>query len=367
MIDFFSRAHRRALPAPALQPDRGHRLHLRRHGEHHRHDADRPGAARRAGGPGPRRRRPGLARAGPPVVGRPAHLPRVARGLAQRGLRHLLRVRLARARQGARRGRRRAAGRRRRLPGRGGPLPAARRVPAVRRAHRPVRRHLYEKGGRVLHMLRHELGDDRLLARRSPLRRTTRPPARSRPATWRRAIEEATGPQPRRASSTSGSASPATPSWRAPGSGTTIAAWAACGSSRSRRASRGLPSSTAWSRFEVEGQRARRRRWRCASAATRFELPLPARPTQVIFDPGDVVLKTIKLEKPRPLWIRQLRGGPAGRRPGAGGPGAGASSPSRRDRSGPWPRRWPRIPSGRCGRRRPGRWGSIRGAEARPR
>ena len=50
----------------------------------------------------------GLARARAPVVGRPRHLPRVVRGLAQRGLRDLLRVRLARARQGPRRGRRRA-------------------------------------------------------------------------------------------------------------------------------------------------------------------------------------------------------------------------------------------------------------------
>src|SRR6185312_16355228 len=37
-----------------------------------------------------------------------------------------------------------------------------------------------------------------------------------------------------------------------------------------------------------------------------FELALPARPTQVIFDPGDVLLKTIKLDKPAALWRRQL-------------------------------------------------------------
>ena len=92
-------------PHAALQPDHRRRVHLRRHGEHHRHHADRSGAARRAGRAGSRRRRAGLARAGAPVVGRSAHLPRVVRGLAERRVRHLLRVRLARARQGARRGR----------------------------------------------------------------------------------------------------------------------------------------------------------------------------------------------------------------------------------------------------------------------
>ena len=134
------RADRRALPAHALQPDRRARLHLRRHGEHERDDADRARAGRRAGGARPRRRRPGVARARAPVVGRPRDLPRVVRGLAQRGLRDLLRVRVARARQGPRRGRLRAARRHRGVPGRGRALPAAGRVPPVRRADPPLRR-----------------------------------------------------------------------------------------------------------------------------------------------------------------------------------------------------------------------------------
>jgi aminopeptidase N len=33
---------------------------------------------------------------------------------------------------------------------------------------------------------------------------------------------------------------------------------------------------------------------------------LAARPEQVVFDPGDVILKTVKMEKPRSLWRRQL-------------------------------------------------------------
>jgi len=37
-----------------------------------------------------------------------------------------------------------------------------------------------------------------------------------------------------------------------------------------------------------------------------FTFKLAARPQQVIFDPGDVVLKTIKFDKPAPLWRRQL-------------------------------------------------------------
>lgn len=37
-----------------------------------------------------------------------------------------------------------------------------------------------------------------------------------------------------------------------------------------------------------------------------FEIALPARPKQVVFDPGDVILKTLKLEQPQPQWQRQL-------------------------------------------------------------
>ena len=66
------REDRPALPARALQPDHRPRVHLRRDGEHQRHHADRSDAARRAGRARPRRRRPRLARAGAPVVGRSA-------------------------------------------------------------------------------------------------------------------------------------------------------------------------------------------------------------------------------------------------------------------------------------------------------
>ena len=37
-----------------------------------------------------------------------------------------------------------------------------------------------------------------------------------------------------------------------------------------------------------------------------FHMPLAAEPTHVIFDPGHVVLATLKTEKPEPLWIAEL-------------------------------------------------------------
>ena len=168
------REDRPALPARALQPDHRPRVHLRRDGEHQRHHADRSDAARRAGRARSRRRRPRLARAGAPVVGRSAHLPRVVRGLAERGVRHLLRVRLARARQGARRGRPRAARRHRRLSGRGRALPAAGGLPAVRRADSPLRRApLRKRGARPAHAPA-RAGRRALLARHRPLRAQAR-------------------------------------------------------------------------------------------------------------------------------------------------------------------------------------------------
>jgi len=83
MLDFFSRRIGVPYPPPALQPGLRARLHLRRHGEHHGHHAHLRGLARPAGRSRPRRRVPGVPRAGPSVVGRSAHLPRMARGLAE--------------------------------------------------------------------------------------------------------------------------------------------------------------------------------------------------------------------------------------------------------------------------------------------
>ena len=47
-------------------------------------------------------------------------------------------------------------------------------------------------------------------------------------------------------------------------------------------------------RFEVEGQE-RDEPVAISEATHAFEFRLPARPAQVVFDPGDVILKTIKI------------------------------------------------------------------------
>ena len=88
---------RRRLPVREVRAGRRRRLHLRRHGEHDGDDADRVRALRRARGARLRRRRPRRPRARPPVVGRPAHLPRLEPRVAQRGLRHVVRGGLPRA------------------------------------------------------------------------------------------------------------------------------------------------------------------------------------------------------------------------------------------------------------------------------
>ena len=103
------REDRARLSVAALLADHRGRVHLRRHGEHQRHDADRSDAARRARAPRLLVGAADLARAGAPVVRRPADLPRLVAGLAQRRLRHLLRDRVEGAHRRARRGRLRSA------------------------------------------------------------------------------------------------------------------------------------------------------------------------------------------------------------------------------------------------------------------
>ncbi len=122
---------------------------------------DRHGAARRAGTPRLQRRAAHLARAGAPVVRRPAHLPRLAPRLAQRGLRHLLRGALEGARRQPRRGRPPARGSTSTLY-----LSEANerytRPIVARKFDEPIDlfdRHLYEKGALVLHELRTRLGE----------------------------------------------------------------------------------------------------------------------------------------------------------------------------------------------------------------
>jgi aminopeptidase N len=58
-------------------------------------------------------------------------------------------------------------------------------------------------------------------------------------------------------------------------------------------------------RFEVGGAE-RDESVSVRAAGQIFEIALPSRPTQVVFDPGDVLLKTVKMEKGSALWRRQL-------------------------------------------------------------
>ena len=166
--------------------------------------------------------------------------------------------------------------------------------------------HLYEKGGRVLHMLRHELGDAAFWRAIAPLRR-----ANTRTDRSRRGISRA--PSRRRpgatstSCSTAGSRGRAIPSWRDAGSGTKTASWARCGSRRSSRSRPRRRRSSSRPRSASRSTGASRTNASASREATHaFELRLPARPTQVIFDPGDVVLKSIRLEKNPALWRRQL-------------------------------------------------------------
>ena len=144
-----------------------------------------------------------VARARAPVVRRPRDLPRLVPGLAQRGLRDLLRVRLARARtRAATRPTSSCSATRSGYLGEAGRY---QRPIVCRHYEEPIDlfdRHLYEKGGRVLHMLRHELGDALFWRALGALRRAARAAARSRRATWR-----APSRRPRAATSTGSSTS----------------------------------------------------------------------------------------------------------------------------------------------------------------
>ena len=128
-----------------------------------RHHADRPDAARRARAPRLLVGAADLARAGAPVVRRPAHLPRLVPRLAQRGLRHLHASWSGRS----------TAPAATRPTTIASPIMEAYLDEDAHRYRRPIvtnvyhepidvfDRHLYEKGGCVLHMLRSELGDER--------------------------------------------------------------------------------------------------------------------------------------------------------------------------------------------------------------
>jgi aminopeptidase N len=58
-------------------------------------------------------------------------------------------------------------------------------------------------------------------------------------------------------------------------------------------------------RFDIAGQE-RDEPIHLQQRSHTFEFKLDEAPAQVIFDPGDVLLKTVSFDKPRPLWVHQL-------------------------------------------------------------
>ena len=163
--------------------------------------------------------------------------------------------------------------------------------------------HLYEKGGRVLHMLQHELGEEsfwrslQLYAERHAHRSVeTRDLAR--------AVEEASGRNLDRFFD-QWVASPGhvelEGSWE----------WDADGGLGTLRLSQKQSGDKLYAfsttvRFEIDGSE-RDEAVSVREKSHAFEFRLPRKPTMVIFDPGDVILKTIKFEKSRPLLTRQLK------------------------------------------------------------
>jgi aminopeptidase N len=162
--------------------------------------------------------------------------------------------------------------------------------------------HLYEKGGRVLHMLRHEVGEEafwRALALYAERHRNRSVETRD----LARAIEEASGRNLDRFFD----------QWVAtPGHPELEADWrwdaeAGVGVLRVEQKQADKVYNVALTvRFEVRGDE-QDQRVILRERSHAFEFRLPSAPTQVILDPGDVVLKTVKLDKARPLWVRQLR------------------------------------------------------------
>lgn len=163
-------------------------------------------------------------------------------------------------------------------------------------------RHLYEKGGRVLHMLRNELGETVFWrALHLYLERHARGSVETRDLA--RALEEASGrnldgflhqwvDHPGHPELECG--------WE----------WDADKGAGTLKVEQKQPGELVYElrttlRLEVGGQE-RDEPIHITERTHTFELKTGQAPTQVIFDPGDVLLKTVKFEKPRPLWTRQL-------------------------------------------------------------
>ncbi|MBC8134251.1 MAG: M1 family metallopeptidase, partial [Deltaproteobacteria bacterium] len=165
--------------------------------------------------------------------------------------------------------------------------------------------HLYDKGGRVMHMLRHMLGDEPFWQSiRHYASRHAQQSVETRDLS--RAIEDVTGRNLDRFFDR----------WVArPGHPDLACSWQwddERGSGRLRVEQKQPVSDDAplfqfdvGVRFEVAGA-IHDQTIAVSERSHVFEFRFPERPTQVVFDPGDVILKIVKMEKPEPLWRRQL-------------------------------------------------------------
>ncbi len=162
--------------------------------------------------------------------------------------------------------------------------------------------HLYEKGGRVLHMLRNDLGDEVFFAGlKAYAERHAHGNVETRDLA--RALEEVSGRNLDRFFE----------QWvGSPGHPQLEGGWEwdderKVGTLRlQQKQDDKAYAFTTTVRFEVDG-RERDETIVVRDKVHAFEFQLPKKPTQVVFDPGDVLLKSLKLDKPRPLWAKQLQ------------------------------------------------------------
>ncbi len=186
-----------------------------------------------------------------------------------------------------------------------------RRTIAIKHYDEPVDifdHHLYEKGGRVLHMLRHQLGDDAFFASlRHYLTKHRHGAVESRDLA--RAIEEATGKV------MDGFFS----QWVIDGAGhpelELELRWDAERGAMCLKLSQTqeLDARTPCFRFATKlrfrvGGQTVERAIEITEKQHVFHVELEEEPAQAIFDPGKVLLARVKLEKSESLWIAELRG-----------------------------------------------------------
>ena len=290
MVDALRRGHGRAVPLEQVRAGRRGRLHLRRDGEHHRHDDVRAHPARRARRHRRHVRRPHRPRARAPVVRRLRHVPRLVRG---RGSTR------ASPRSSSTSGARSTSGATSTSYGLKGDLDAylgeahgryrrADRLPGLRRAARSVRPPPLREGRpRPPHAPRR--ARRRALLARASARTSTR---HARGVVETRDLQRAHGggerPEPRALLRAVRSTSPGTPRSTSTSRGTR-----AC--SRSRRSRRRRRPTACPACFELpldldvgrRGRRTRRRAPRHARSSSRSPSRAPTRPAFVVVDPRD--------------------------------------------------------------------------------